>query len=504
MIELENVSFSYDGQEHDGLHDINLKILDGECVLFCGRSGCGKTTITRLVNGLIPQFYQGELHGRVLVDGQEISNLPMYQIAAKVGSVFQNPRTQFFNVDTDSEIAFGIENEARPPQKLAERVEQTTEDLHIQKLRSRNIFELSGGEKQKIAFASVYAMNPKIYLLDEPSSNLDMTSIQELKEHLRLIKSQGKTILIAEHRLYYLMELADRIVYLEKGQIRKIYTPEEFCKLPEAEREHMGLRAVDLTEVLPPQKCLPVSAPILELQDVTLRYKKRTILHHIALSAAKGEVIGVVGHNGAGKTTFSRALCGLHKDCDGQFLWDGRRMDRKARLKKSYMVMQDVNYELFADSVESECTFGIRNPKQTLVDATLEELALAPFRDRHPNTLSGGQKQRVAVAVSMICGKDLLVFDEPTSGLDFDSMTQVAGLIRRLSDMGKVIFIVTHDFEFVSRTCSRILHFDEGEMPDDVPVTMDTLPTLRELFSISESRPGRTEHRKSRFCSADC
>ena len=194
-------------------------------------------------------------------------------------------------------------------------------------------------------------MNPKIYLLDEPSSNLDMTSIQELKEHLRLIKSQGKTILIAEHRLYYLMELADRIVYLEKGQIRKIYTPEEFRKLPEAEREHMGLRAVDLTEVLPPQKCLPVSAPILELQDVTLRYKKRTILHHIALSAAKGEVIGVVGHNGAGKTTFSRALCGLHKDCDGQFLWDGRPMDRKARLKQSYMVMQDVNYELFADSV---------------------------------------------------------------------------------------------------------------------------------------------------------
>ena len=272
-------------------------------------------------------------------------------------------------------------------------------------------------------------MNPQIYLLDEPSSNLDMTSIQELKEHLRLIKSQGKTILIAEHRLYYLMELADRIVYLEKGQIRKIYTPEEFRKLPEAEREHMGLRAVDLTEVLPPQKCLPVSAPILELQDVTLRYKKRTILHHIALSAAKGEVIGVVGHNGAGKTTFSRALCGLHKDCDGQFLWDGRPMDRKARLTKSYMVMQDVNYELFADSVEAECSFGIRNPDQKLVTETLEKLGLASYRERHPNTLSGGQKQRVAVAVSMICGKNLLVFDEPTSGLDFDSMAQVAGLI---------------------------------------------------------------------------
>ena len=413
MIEFENVSFSYTGQEHGGLHDINLKISDGECVLFCGRSGCGKTTITRLVNGLIPQFYQGELHGRVLVDGQEISNIPMYQIAAKVGSVFQNPRTQFFNVDTDSEIAFGIENEARPPKKLAERVEQTTEDLRIQKLRNRNIFELSGGEKQKIAFASVYAMNPQIYLLDEPSSNLDMTSIQELKEHLRLIKKQGKTILIAEHRLYYLTELADRIVYLEKGEIKGIYTPEEFRQLSEPDREHMGLRAVDLQAVFPPKAHLPAPTPVLELRNVTLRYKKQTILHDIGLSAGRGEVIGVVGHNGAGKTTFSRALCGLHKDCDGQFLWERKPIERKARLKRSYMVMQDVNYELFADSVEAECSFGIRNPDQTLVNATLEELGLTPYRERHPNTLSGGQKQRVAVAVSMICGKDLLVFDAP-------------------------------------------------------------------------------------------
>ena len=489
MIEFENVSFSYTGQEHGGLRDINLKISDGECVLFCGRSGCGKTTITRLVNGLIPQFYQGELHGHVLVDGQEISNIPMYQIAAKVGSVFQNPRTQFFNVDTDSEIAFGIENEARPPKKLAERVEQTTEDLHIQKLRNRNIFELSGGEKQKIAFASVYAMNPQIYLLDEPSSNLDMTSIQELKEHLRLIKKQGKTVLIAEHRLYYLMELADRIVYLENGEIKGIYTPEEFWQLSEPDREHMGLRAVDLQAVFPPKAYLPALTPVLELRNVTLSYKKQTILHDIVLSAGKGEVIGVVGHNGAGKTTFSRALCGLHKNCDGQFLWESKPIERKERLQLSYMVMQDVNYELFADSVEAECSFGIRNPNQTLVNVTLEELGLAPYRERHPNTLSGGQKQRVAVAVSMICGKDLLVFDEPTSGLDFDSMTQVAGLIRRLSNMGKVIFIVTHDFEFVCRTCSRVLHFDEGEIPDDVLVTMDALPKLRELFSVKVNVP---------------
>ena len=217
MIELKHVSFAYQGQEHDGLHDINLTIADGECVLFCGRSGCGKTTITRLVNGLIPQFYAGELTGSVLVDGQEISKLPMYQTAAKVGSVFQNPRTQFFNVDTDSEIAFGIENEARPPVELAERVEQATDDLHIRPLRNRNIFELSGGEKQKIAFASVYAMNPEIYLLDEPSSNLDMTSIQELKRHLRLLQKQGKTILIASHNPDDTRILCDTLHEMDAG-----------------------------------------------------------------------------------------------------------------------------------------------------------------------------------------------------------------------------------------------------------------------------------------------
>ena len=177
--------FPIRGRNIGGLHDINLKNFGRRMRPVLWPQRVRKNNDYKAGEWLIPQFYQGELHGRVLVDGQEISNIPMYQIAAKVGSVFQNPRTQFFNVDTDSEIAFGIENEARPPKKLAERVEQTTEDLRIQKLRNRNIFELSGGEKQKIAFASVYAMNPQIYLLDEPSSNLDMTSIQELKEHLR-------------------------------------------------------------------------------------------------------------------------------------------------------------------------------------------------------------------------------------------------------------------------------------------------------------------------------
>ena len=484
MIELKRVFFTYQGQEHNGLRDIDLTIADGECVLFCGRSGCGKTTITRLVNGLIPQFYQGELQGRVLVDGQEISSLPMYQIAAKVGSVFQNPRTQFFNVDTDSEIAFGMENEAVPQERMERCVAETARALRIENLLGRNIFALSGGEKQKIAFASVYAMNPEVYLLDEPSSNLDMTSIGELREHLRLIKSQGKTVIIAEHRLYYLMDVADRIIYLENGHIAGDWPPEQFRLLSAEKRQSMGLRALDLHEEKPMCAAEPKQLPVLELQNVSLAYKKQPVLRNISLQAAPGDVIAVVGHNGAGKTTFSRALCGLHKETSGSYLWNGDPQKPKERMKRSYMVMQDVNYQLFAESVEAECTFGIKHPDTELAKKTLEELGLISLHERHPNTLSGGQKQRLAAAASMVCGKELLIFDEPTSGLDYDSMVRLSTLIRRLSGMGKIIFIVTHDYEFVCRTCTRVLHLDDGRIQDDFPVTEELLPTMKKIFDV--------------------
>ncbi len=484
MIEFQNVSFSYPDSADGGLKNVSLTIPDGQCVLLCGRSGCGKTTLTRLINGLIPQFFAGELSGNVLLDGADIFSLPMYRIAEKVGSVFQNPRTQFFNVDTDGEIAFGMENEAVPQQELAQRVAETAKELKIENLLGRGIFALSGGEKQKIAFASVYAMEPEIFLLDEPSSNLDAAAIDELREHIKLVKAQGKTVIVAEHRLCYLMDVADRVVYLENGCIAGDWTAADFRALGAPQRQAMGLRAVDLRQESPEHFAESTAAPVLKLRDVTLAYRKQPVLQHISLQAAPGEVIAVTGSNGAGKTTFSRALCGLHKESGGEYRWNGRAQKPKERTKRACMVMQDVNYQLFAESVEAECTFGLRHPDTALAEKTLEELGLAPFRERHPNTLSGGQKQRLAAAAAMVCGKELLVFDEPTSGLDYDGMARLAALIRKLAAVGKIVFIVTHDYEFVCRTCTRVLRLSGGKIRDDVPVTEAALPVLRDIFRV--------------------
>lgn len=487
MIRFENVSFRYDGAADGEVKNLNFTVNKGECIILTGRSGCGKTTIIRLANGLIPNYFPGNLEGKVFVDGMEVSETPLYQIAEKVGSVFQNPRTQFFNVDTDSEIAFGMENKGLDSAYMKKRVAQTAEELNITKLLGRSIFSLSGGEKQKIAFASVYAMNPDIYLLDEPSSNLDAEAIEALRQNIRLLKAQGKTIMIAEHRLYYLKDLADHIFYLADGEIKDVFNCDTYLKLSDVQRAAMGLRMMEYKNSTFCNQAQLLGSPILEINHVSVGYKRDVVRSDLNFKVRGGEIIAIIGHNGAGKSTFSRTLCGILKPLSGTFQLNGKVLNQKELRAKAYMVMQDVHYQLFAESVEKECSFGVKHPDNKKIYNTMQLLGLYPYRERHPNTLSGGQKQRTAVAVSMICKKEVLVFDEPTSGLDFDGMQNVSRLMASLAENGKILFVVTHDYELIRKICTRMILFDSSDRIEDELVIENVQPHSMRFFHNDEN-----------------
>ena len=239
MIGLEQVSFGY-GEKQETLSHVSATVARGECVLLCGASGCGKTTVTKLINGLIPAFTPGcRLEGQVMVNGLAPRETPMYELAQRVGSVFQNPKSQFFNLDTDSELAFGLENEGRPPEEIRRRVEQVAETLHLQDLRGKNIFSLSGGQKQLLAFGSVYAMGPEIYVLDEPTTGLHFADVHKLTEILQRLTEGGNTVVVIEHNLE-VIKTADYIIDMGPeggeggGTVVTAGTPEEVAAVPES------------------------------------------------------------------------------------------------------------------------------------------------------------------------------------------------------------------------------------------------------------------------------
>ena len=447
------------GKPRRPLSQVSAAIAPGECVLLCGASGCGKTTVTKLINGLIPAFTPGcRLEGRVEVDGLDPGTTPMYELARKVGSVFQNPKSQFFNLDTDSELAFGLENEGRPPEEIRKRVADTVDALHLQELQARNIFSLSGGQKQLLAFGSVYAMGPEIFVLDEPTANLDQDAIARLHDQIAGLKRQGRTVVIAEHRLYFLTDLIDRVLYLRDGVLERTFTRKQFCALTDREREALGLRTL-----IPAGCTLPAAAPAgakegLSVEGLTCAYRKEPpVFQALSFSARPGEVVAITGPNGVGKTTLSRCLCGLIREQAGQIVLNGRPLNRKEQQKAAFCVMQDVNHQLFSDSVWGECRMSAPDVPDSSLKGVLDSLHLLPFRERHPMSLSGGQKQRLAVATALLSEKPILIFDEPTSGLDYARMVEVSGVIRSLAQQGRIVLVVTHDQEFLQRACDRVL-----------------------------------------------
>jgi len=492
MIDFRDVSFSYGtdiGQ--NGIYDINLTVKRGEFLVITGCSGCGKTTITRLINGLIPNYYEGILTGDVIVGGSEVSKTPICDIAKYVGSVFQNPRSQFFNVDTTSELAFAPENQGVAVEEIRMRIEKTVEKFNIYSLMNRNIFKLSGGEKQKIACASVSVAGTDIIVLDEPSSNLDFAAIEELQSVLELWKQQGKTVIIAEHRLYFLRELADRMLVMENGRIVEEINSYKLKNMTLAETKEIGLRPLSIENLeYNDSKCTFKGS---KMTVSKLKFTYRDGMRGIAvddLNIREKAIVAIVGHNGAGKSTFAKCLCGLEKSCKGNLNINMSKLGNKERLKNCYMVMQDVNHQLFTESVLDEVILSMKDKKNmpeeqklTLATEILSSLNLEEYAEIHPMALSGGQKQRVAIASAIASDRKIIIFDEPTSGLDYVLMNQVAENIKELSKLNKTVFVITHDLELILNCCTDVLHLENGMIEEMYELNHATVGRLKEFFT---------------------
>ena len=525
MINFKNVSFSYSGEHGtgDGVSEIDLTIKDGEFVVLCGESGCGKTTVTRLINGLAPHFYEGEMSGSVMIGDVCVNTENLSDIAALTGSVFQNPKSQFFNLDTTGELVFGCENLGIPREQIQQRLEKTKRDLQLDNLMDRDIFELSGGEKQQIACASCYTADPRVFVLDEPSSNLDKRAIQRLHRMLVKIKAAGKTVVIAEHRLYYLMDVADRFIYMRSGKIERIFTRDEMKALSESDLTALGLRLTDMQSLAalarkedaaqetPVKSSTPktaaedgapitdtelsgeqqvknnaplesqvVSKPALEALDVTCGYGSTRVLDIERLALPEHSIVALIGDNGSGKSTFAQALAGLIPS-NGSIAVGGAYLTAEERSKHSFMVMQDVNRQLFADSVLEEV---MMNTGASAADAeeVLARLGILELKDRHPASLSGGQKQRTAIASALCAKKDLLIFDEPTSGLDRRGMERFGSLLRELQTSAALSLVITHDPELIMSCCTHILHIENGRVLAFYPLNKAGIERVSSYF----------------------
>lgn len=463
IISLENVQFCYDDQSEEVLQNISLSVRSGELIVLTGDSGCGKSSLLRLINGLIPHFFEGYLKGSVKVCGRETAKSTIGELGRKVASIFQDTKSQFFTTNTTSEIVFAAQNYGVPQNVIKGRLQVEFAELGLQEIWNRDIFSLSSGQRQKVAFAGAEILNPDIYLLDEPSANLDLESILQLRRRIQALKSEGKTILIAEHRLFYLNDIADRIILLQRGQISSVST----CGvdgLPEESRHE--LRAADLETLVYQEPEYHQGVPLLQIDGLYHAFKGDCILNNISADIFPGEIVTIIGSNGVGKTTLCKLMAGLLKLQKGKLALNGRAIKASRLYQYSFFVMQETDYQLYTESCMSELILGQSDTESAIKFARniLQEMSMGAFEEVHPQALSGGQKQRVVIASAICSGKPILIFDEPTSGLDFKNMVTIAKILKAEAQKGKAVIVITHDIELMSYITKKIFEVTSDGM----------------------------------------
>ncbi len=491
MIRFEKLTYTYPFQEEPAVKDICFHVKKGQVVLITGASGSGKSTLIRLMNGLCPHFFQGTLTGQIFHDGKPSADKTLQEMSSLVGTVFQNPENSFFALNVEEELAFAHECQGKEPETIKEIVCAAAGQLGITSILDASIHDLSQGQKQKVALGAVLSMNPSIVVLDEPTANLDPESTTELGQLILELKSRGMTIIIADHRLYWLENIIDQVVVMNQGQIA---ATGDFSILAEQDlAQTCGLRSCRVSDCRHTLKGLPDTGHI-EVKNLTFGYnghgptgsihdqtqsetknesnaasyknshiKGQPLLYEDVSFALPKGVTGIIGDNGTGKTTLARILTGLTKIKQGNFFIDKVPVSPKKMLGRAAIVLQNTDHQLHMNSVIQEIFMssgkkGSWKKHETELLEVLNRFGLAPLAHRHPQSLSGGEKQRLVIACGLASKPDIFILDEPTSGLDGNNMRRIAKMIRSAAtEQGMSILVITHDLELLEIACDRAL-----------------------------------------------
>lgn len=479
MIDVASLSFSYvselTGDRVEALKDVDLSADAGSLTLVCGASGCGKSTLMKALTGLVPQMTPGELDGVVSINGRNLADVALTDVGHLCSSVFQNPRTQFFCDTVAEELAFCGENYGRERATLRQQSERAAKLMGISHLMERKLTTLSGGQLQKVALACALASGAPVLLADEPTSNLDPAAISEVRAALKVLKEQGLTIVVVEHRLHFLRGLADQVLLMESGRVTRRWNGAEFFSMGQAQRRSLGLRT--LVDPGPPETWVgqvqaarqekqvgrqenreaTPSQVRLSCRGLSFAYGASPVFEGLDADFPAGQITCIAGANGVGKTTLVRVLCGLAAPSSGSISMDGVPASRKTRRSACALVMQDTGRQLFSDTLAGELTIGASHASGQSGEQLLADFDLANLGERHPLSLSGGQKQRLVIAAARATGRPIVILDEPTSGVDARHLDSITATLRRIADEGAAVVVVTHDGEFAAACADRLI-----------------------------------------------
>ena len=484
---VEGLSFRYRNRPELALREVSLTLESGELLLVAGASGCGKTTLIRCINGLIPRSYKGELSGRVLLNGQDTAEWPLSRISQTVGTVLQDPERQILGAYVSAEVAFGLENLGLPRGEIVQRVDETIDYLDISHLRDRETFYLSGGEKQKVSLAGVLAMRPGILLLDEPLASLDPASAQEALSLFRRLADEGVSIILVEHRVEDALSIhPDRVLFMQEGTITYCGPPDGLAEVVDYRQVKMPAPVViQRAASAPPPTFEPAikpngREPLVSFESVSFAYGDGpAVIRDVDLTIRRGDVVALLGPNGAGKTTLVKHAIGLLKPRQGHVLVEGRDTRKMSVAQIAHTlgyVFQSPSHMLFAPSVQEELAFGPKNlgysPEDTSdgVSRAVDIVNLQGLEDYPPLALSFGQQKRVSIAAILAMRSKILVMDEPTAGQDYWNYMAFMDAILQMPGFAAILFI-THDIDLATCYANRVVLMHGGRIAADGPPT---------------------------------